>query len=309
MADWYFRDNKQGKPHPLQKCPACKNLVRTGEEFCPFCAKRLRPEGGIRAVAKKFFSRPDSMTRALIAACVAVFFLQMLADFVLPAQYRNQGGGGFFSLLTANFVTYIRLGSNFHPLVSLHHEYWRWVTYCFLHFGIIHILFNCWAFWDLGRLAERLWGAKQVFATFILSGIVGGWASYAWNVHVLHAPKNSAGASGAICGILGLTLGAYLRNRYHLGEYLGSQLIRWAVYILVFGLVAGADNGAHIGGMASGALLGYFLPPTDRSKTPARDEKIWNGLAAASFVLLVASVAFAVYFFAQGPEFAVTLRR
>lgn len=306
MADWYFRDNK---PNPLQKCPGCRNLVRRDEEFCPFCARRLRAEGGVRGAVRKLFSQPDSVTRALVIACVAVFFLQMLADFTLPIQYHNQGGGGFWSLLTANFVTYIRMGSNFHLLVAVKHEYWRWVTYCFLHFGLIHILFNCWAFWDLGRLAERLWGGKEVFATFILTGIAGGAASYAWNMFVLHSPKNSAGASGAICGILGLTLGAYLKNKYHVGEYLGSQLIRWAVYILVFGLVAGADNGAHIGGMAAGAALGYFLPPTERSKTPARDAKIWNGLAILSLILLIASIVCAAYFFSQGPEYAVTIRR
>lgn len=306
MADWYFRENK---PHPLKKCPGCKNLVRTGEEFCPFCAKRLRSEGGLRGLGKKFFSKPDSMTRLLIGSIVVVFVLQFLADLTLPARFRGGAGGGFMSLLTANFLTYIRMGSNFHPLVAVKHEYWRWVTYCFLHFGLIHIVFNCWAFWDLGRLTEKLWGPKQVFATFILTGIAGGWASYAWNMYVLAAPKNSAGASGAICGVLGLTLGTYLKNRYYLGQYLGSELVRWAVYIVVFGLVAGADNGAHLGGMAAGALLGYLLPPTGRSKTPERDEKIWNTLFAASVALLVVCVGFAAYFFMLGPEFAVTIRR
>lgn len=306
MADWYFRG---GKPNSLQKCPGCRNLVRQGEEFCPFCAKRLRSSNGLVNIGRKFFSQPDAVTRFLIGAIVVVFLLQMLADFFLPAQFRDSyGRGGFFSLLTNNSATYVRMGSNFHFFVAAKHEYWRWVTYCFLHFGLIHILFNCWAFWDLGRLAERLWGGKQIFATFILTGIGGGFLSYAWNMYILHAPKNSAGASGAICGILGLTLGAYLKNRSFVGEYLGSQLIRWAVYILVFGLVAGADNGAHIGGMIVGMALGYFLPPTERSRTRDRDMKIWNILAMAALALLVVSVLFAVFFFIQDPAYSLRIQ-
>lgn len=305
MADWYFRGGPQQSA--LKKCPGCGNLVRRGEEFCPYCAKRLRAEGGIHGLVRQILSRPDSVTRILIGIIVAVFLLQMVADLFLPVNLRNRGGGGLWSLLTANAVTYIRMGSNFHPYVAAYHEYWRFVTSCFLHFGIIHILFNCWAFRDLGRLAERLWGGKQVFATFILTGIAGSAVSFAWNM-VLDAPKNSAGASGAICGILGLLLGAYYKNRYHVGEFLGSQLIRWAVMILVFGLVAGADNGAHIGGMVAGGVLGYFLPPTETTRTRPRDTRVWNILAVVALVLFVVSVLFAVVFFAHGPAYAVTVR-
>ena len=301
MADWYFRSDKPGN---LFVCPGCRNLVRRGQEFCPFCARRLAPESGVRAWLTGAFSAPDSVTRLLLGMMAAGFILQIIADVFLPEQLRDRGQGLMGAFMGANTLTYIRLGSNYQFLVAAHHEYWRFVTYCFLHIGIIHILFNGWAMWDLGRLAERLWGARQLFATFILTGIAGGMLSFAWNVYVFGRPANSAGASGAICGILGLLLGAYYKNRYHVGEFLGTQLIRWAVMILVFGLVVGADNGAHIGGMLSGAVLGYFLPPTDRSRTPDRDFRVWRVLAWLSLALLVVSLACALWFYAQGPVYA-----
>lgn len=304
MADWYFRNNK---PNSLQVCPGCRNLVRRGEEFCPFCAKRLRAEGGLRGFLANLFSRPDSMTRLLLGMMVAGFLLQFAADFFLPDAFRNARGNGLGSLMGSNTMTYIRMGSNFHYLVVVDHEFWRWVTYCFLHIGVLHILFNGWALWDLGRLAERLWGARQLFATFILTGIVGGAFSTIWNIYLLGRGGSSAGASGAICGVLGLLLGSYFRNKYHVGEFLGSQLIRWAVMILVFGLVMGADNAAHIGGMVSGAGLGYLMPPTNTSRTPGRDGKIWKALASVSLVLLLVSLGFAVYFYAQGPMYVAAL--
>lgn len=305
MADWYFRGNK---PNNLQVCPGCRNLVRRGEEFCPFCAKRLRAEGGLRSALSGVFSRPDSMTRLLLGMIVVGFLLQFVSDFFLPDIMRNQGGGrGLGSLMGSSMWTYIRMGSNFHYLVVAHYEFWRWVTYCFLHIGVLHILFNGWALWDLGRLAERLWGARQLFATFILTGIVGGAFSTISNVFIFGRGGSSAGASGAICGVLGLLLGAYFKNKYHVGEYLGAQLIRWAVMILVFGLVVGADNAAHIGGMVSGAALGYLMPPTNTSKTPGRDRTVWKILSAVSLVLLIVSLGCAVYFYAQGPMYAAGL--
>ncbi len=304
MADWYFRGSGGGKPNNLIVCPGCRNLVRRGQEFCPFCARRLRAESGVRGWIRGAFAAPDSMTKFLIGCLVAVFLLQFASDFLLPEQLRDPGRGFLGGLMGANSLTYIRMGSNFHYLVGAYHEYWRWLTYCFLHIGILHILFNGWAFWDLGRLAERLWGARQVFAVFTLTGIAGGALSSFWNLAVLGRFANSAGASGAICGILGLLLSAYYKNRYHVGEFLGAQLVRWAVMILVFGLVIGADNAADIGGMVAGAALGYFLPPTATTKTPGRDGKIWRGLTAASVVLVIVCFSCVVYFYAQGPVYA-----
>ena len=300
MADWYFRNQQK---QSLQTCPGCRNLVKKGEEFCPFCARRLGPESGARALLKRFLSRPDSVTRVILGMMVAMFLVQLAVELLLPDNFREGRGGGLFSFLSVSTNTYIVLGANYNRLV-LEGQVWRFVTYCFLHIGLLHILFNSWAMWDLGRLVERMWGGVQLFATFILTGVVGGAASFAWATYVMGAPRLSAGASGAICGVLGLLLGAYYKNRYHVGEHLGSQLLRWAVYILVFGLVAGADNSAHIGGMLSGAALGYFLPPTRTTNTAARDAKVWRILAIVAVLLLVTAYAFDIMFAARGLMFA-----
>ena len=303
MADWYFRGGSS--QNNLRTCPACRNLVRGNEEFCPSCAHRLRPEGGVRGLIRKLRGYPFAATRILLGMIIAMFLAQFVSDLLLPVNFRNDNDGGFMSILMSYRYTYLRLGSNYNVYVLYFHEYWRFVTACFIHFGLIHILFNCWCLWDLGRLAERFWGGRQVFATFVLTGIVGSATSFGWFT-LRGLPANSAGASGAVCGILGLLLGAYYRNRYHLGEHLGSHLIRWAIYIVVFGLVMGADNAAHIGGMLSGGVLGYFLNPTNNSKRPALDMKIWNAATVLSIVLILVALVCVVLFCVQGPEFIYT---
>ena len=255
---------------------------------------------------RKAIARPDAATIFLIGLLVLFFLLQIIAEILLPPGYKSPSGRGIFSLLAVSSLTYIRMGSNLQYLVAAHGEYWRFVTYCFLHLGLIHIAFNSYAFWDLGRLAERMWGAQQVFAAFIITGIGGGAASYIWNA-MPGRPVNSLGASGAVCGILGLLLGAYYRDRGQVGQFLGSQLTRWAVYILVFGLVVGADNAAHIGGMLTGGLLGYYLPPAGRTRN--RDLRIWTAAAILSLVVLLASFCFAASFYAQGPQHVFDLLR
>lgn len=292
MADWYFR-NKQ--PNSLQSCPGCRNLVRKGEEFCPFCARRLGPEGGVRGLAKRLFARPDSVTRTILGAMIVMFLLQMVVDYLIPGRFR-QSGGSFMSFPNTSTVTYLLLGANEQSSVYFQHQYWRWFTYCFLHIGFLHILFNSWAMKDLGRLVEMLWGHRQVFCTFVLTGVFAGAVSFGWGIGVLGSPRLSAGASGAICGLLGLLLGAYYKDRYNVGGHLGGQLVQWAVYILIFGIVAGADNAAHIGGMLSGAALGYFLPPTRATKTPGRDKKIWNALTVLSILISLVCFGFMAEF-------------
>lgn len=295
MADWYFRNQQSG----LTTCPGCRNLVRNDEEFCPYCARRLGPEKGWRGRLKHVLSRESIATRVLVGVICVMFMLQFITDMFLPEQYRGERGGIFF-LLAAQPFTYLRLGSNFHPFVLAYGQIWRFVTSCFLHIGLIHILFNCWAFWDLGRLAEKFWGAKAIFAVFILTGAFGSFSSMVWHALVWGRPTNSAGASGAICGLLGLLLGAYYKNRYNIGEFLGAQLVRWAVYIIIFGLVAGADNGAHVGGMLAGGAMGYFLPPLARSRNRDRDERIWHYAAIAALALFVVAFAFDFLFYIKG---------
>ena len=303
MANWYFRNRQSG----LVACPGCRNLVKAGIEFCPYCARRLGAEKGFRGKVKKLLTRDVIATRVIIGAIVVFFVIQFVVDQFIPPQYTSGQRGGFMFFLSSQPITAILLGSNYHPFVYYHSQIWRFVTSIFLHFGLIHILFNCWAFWDLGRLAEKFWGAKQVFAAFILSGAAGSAASFLWKTMVMGQPVNSAGASGAVCGILGLLLGAYYKDRRHIGEYLGAQLIRWAVMLLIFGLVAGADNGAHVGGFLAGAVMGFFLPPTTTSRQPARDRRIWDILAIVSLVVVIVAFVFGFVFALQGFAHVVTL--
>src|SRR5262249_41615144 len=88
-------------------------------------------------------------------------------------------------------------GANYGP-DTLGGQYWRVITSCFLHIGIIHLLLNMWCLWSLGRLLERLVGPATTVGVYLVTGVGAALLSLSWD-----PMRVSAGASGAIFGIAG----------------------------------------------------------------------------------------------------------
>ncbi len=197
--------------------------------------------------------------------------------------YTALQGGGF---LVANGDVHVSLGSNFGPL-TMQGQWWRLLTCQFLHFGIVHLAFNSMALWQLGPLAERLFGRWHFMLLYLIAGIGGGFGTLLWRPEV-----NSAGASGAIFGVIGgllafvsrRDLGVPLRLMY----YLRRQFLTFGGFSLAAGfLLPGVDNAAHVGGLVSGYLCGLVLArPVD---VAARQRA---GVLRLGLVIAIASVSF-----------------
>lgn len=152
----------------------------------------------------------------------------------------------------------IKLGAKYTPLI-VSGEYWRLFTAMFLHIGWMHLFFNAYALFAIGTDLERIVGWGRFLAIYLLSGLFGSLASYAFSSHL------SAGASGAVFGVIG-ALGAFFAlYRERLGMWgrarLGNILFLIAIN-LFFGFTnPGIDNYGHLGGLLSGAVLGLVLAP------------------------------------------------
>jgi rhomboid protease GluP len=143
-------------------------------------------------------------------------------------------------------------------------EVWRLLTALFLHIGVQHLLFNGWALYSLGRDVEMFYGSARFTILYFIAGLFGGVAYY-----LLGAPATgvtvSAGASGAVFGIIGAELAFWLRNRELFGAFGRQRLLNLGILVainLFFGFtVPGINNLAHLGGLASGFLLALALAP------------------------------------------------
>lgn len=152
----------------------------------------------------------------------------------------------------------IRLGAKYSPLI-VEGEYWRLFTAMFLHVGLMHVAFNGYALLAIGIELERIVGAGRFLAIYLLSGLFGSLASFAFSTSL------SAGASGAIFGLIGALAAFFLLHRERLGRWGRARLgniVFWIGVNLVLGFtMPGIDNLGHIGGLLGGLALGWALVP------------------------------------------------
>ncbi len=140
------------------------------------------------------------------------------------------------------------------------HQYWRLATCTLLHIGWIHLLLNGYALWILGKLLENIYGIADFLVIYLFSGLTGSLASWKFGV----SPA-SAGASGAIFGLLGAAIALTIIKKKGIPEQirkrLAGPLLFWTVVNLALGFwIAGIDNAGHIGGLVGGLLIGLLLP-------------------------------------------------
>ena len=150
-------------------------------------------------------------------------------------------------------------GAMYAPYVLEGKEYYRLVTSMFLHFGMQHLLNNMVMLGALGWNLEAVTGKIRFILIYMFSGIGGNLLSLFLNrnsgVYVV-----SAGASGAVFGLMGALLFAAIRNRGHVGIVSRRGLFFMVALSLYFGLSSsGVDNAAHIGGLICGFLLEAVL--------------------------------------------------
>jgi rhomboid protease GluP len=172
---------------------------------------------------------------ALVAVNVAVFGLELL-------------WGGVGSPITLH-----RMGAGL-GRAGLADEPWRIVSAAFLHFNIVHLALNMWALVVFGRLLERMLGAHRLIVLYALSAAGGGLAS-----SLVHAQILSAGASGAVWGLMTAQIALIVRLKMQQGaEQVPvpmSILVQPLVVNLLISVLPFIDLAAHLGGGFVGAGL------------------------------------------------------
>lgn len=154
-------------------------------------------------------------------------------------------------------------------------EYWRLITPLFFHVGYAHLFFNSVALFRIGPIVERLFGGVRFIVIYLLAGIGGVLAS------IIGLPyESSAGASGAIFGLLGALIYFSRLKPRAASAYFGNNL--WVVLgiNLVLGFtVRGIDNYGHIGGLVCGFLVAAVLGLNPRDRSPHRSRWLIGTLA------------------------------
>jgi membrane associated rhomboid family serine protease/cytochrome c-type biogenesis protein CcmH/NrfG len=236
------------------------------EPLCPQCmAEQLSPRPA-EVVPSRLRQLSESPTIVLIALNVLIYLMMAFE------------GHSFL-----NFAPDLLLkwGANAGALTS-GGQWWRLLTSTFEHGGLLHIALNMWCLYNLGWLAELLFGRSRFTLLYLMCGIGGSLGSICW-----HGNGVSVGASGAIFGIAGALIPAMLlHSNQQLRKLLKGQLTSIAlfvVYNLAFGAAAsGIDNAAHIGGLLTGMVLGVAFPTGSD-----RHERLGRMRVAAGMLFMV----------------------
>jgi rhomboid protease GluP len=253
-------------------CRRCGAIAGAGDRRCAVCGARLPSAAG------QFLYRVFGLIMPGVAPVTAVLTALIGLRFLL--QVTSSGGT---ALLAPSLESLIRAGALETSLVAAG-EWWRLLTCVFVHIGIIHILFNLYALLSVSSFLEADLGSARYFSLFLLAGLGGSAASF-----LFHARVVSAGASGAIFGLIGFAIAFYRREGSARGRDIRAFMMRWALYAFVFGLFVRADNFAHAGGFAAGFLLGSVMEVREDDRR--RFRPLWNVLAGLLALVLVASFA------------------
>lgn len=257
------------------RCGRQLPLLTFGKKVCQWCVQHEAAQRGELGedvkqpvMATPWVRRESNitLTQIILGANVMVFIAMVLASGP-SLDFTGQ--------------VMVHFGANFGPL-TLSGQWWRLLTYMFLHGGLMHVAFNSWCLWDLGALCESLYGRWTFAAIYLITGIAGGLASVGWNPGVL-----SVGASGAIFGLAGALI-----SSFYLGEFsvprvaiqgtLRSLLFFVGFNVLFGSMVSGVDNACHAGGLVSGLILGALI-----ARVAAEHDKPLRRAGVLLFMVLI----------------------
>jgi rhomboid protease GluP len=298
-------------------CRSCGALVGAGEAACAQCGAALvinpaEQTGARRPVydreamrfARAVLSRPYTFTIIFLVANLFIFMLMW-----------SSSGLKNVTLLEFPYPVLIAYGAKLNSLIDTRHEWWRFVTPIFIHVNLIHLMVNMYSLWMVGPYVEKLYGSAKFVVFWVVTGVVGVAASYLtvrpeMRVDSLgrflfkSADVPSAGASGALFGLVGVLFVFGIKFRHELPEgfkrAFGTGLLPMIMLNLVIGYLGRGfiDNAAHLGGLGMGAALALavgYKRPGERASVAI----FWHVLQIAALVFVAVSFLMVVRHFQE----------
>ncbi len=187
------------------------------------------------------------------APAVLLFIALNVAVFLVELARSSRGNPDFLH----------HLGALDPCSVLIDREYWRLLTALFLHYDVIHLLFNLFALYILGPGLEKVIGTFRFSLCYLISGLGSTAGVLLLTVLRLVQPAELVGASGCVMGIVGGWAGFLLRHRHspQSKQRLRNILLIVAIQIAFDLSTPQVSMAAHVCGLVSGFFLGLVIAP------------------------------------------------
>ncbi len=190
-----------------------------------------------------------------------VLLIIMAILYLLSASVFDQNGGTTWQRFFdgSSVLVLAELGANAKVLTLDQNEFWRLLTATLLHGSVVHLAMNGFSLWNLGSQLELGIGWQELLFAFLITGLSGsGMGAFFGNPLAI-----SIGASGAIFGLLGFLVSVGTRDLRGLQRQISKNGSMVAIALFLPMLIPNVDHWAHIGGVASGLVLGFLYrhPP------------------------------------------------
>lgn len=182
--------------------------------------------------------------------------------------------------------TLFQFGAMYGPIIRLFPEQlWRLFSAIFVHIGWEHFIVNMLSLYFLGGQVEEIFGSKQFFFLYLLSGMMGNLFVFAFTPKVL-----AAGASTSLYGLFAAIIVLRYATRSPYIQQLGqSYLTLFVINIIGSVLIPGISLAGHIGGAVGGAFLAVVFPVRS-------ERRIYSfGQRLGATVLFIALAVFLFY--------------
>ncbi|HKG62082.1 MAG TPA: rhomboid family intramembrane serine protease [Pyrinomonadaceae bacterium] len=259
-------------------CRSCGAIVGAGETECGVCGASSTTQPAIHSgprppdretirFARAVLSRPYKFTIAFFVINLFVFLLMW------------ESSGLTFRALQQVFpeAVLVSYGAKLNYLINApNNQWWRFITPMFVHIDILHLIMNMFSLLILGPFVEKLYGSAKFVVFWVMTGIAGAVGSYlalrpslargvlgSFIFKSIDAP--SAGASGALFGLIGILFVFGIKYRRELPEgfkrVFGTGMLPIIFINLFIGFVGRSfiGNAAHLAGLFAGALLALFV--------------------------------------------------
>lgn len=188
-----------------------------------------------------------------------------------------------------NTYTLILFGAKFNPLIVMG-DWWRLITPMFLHIGWLHLAVNSVCVYYIGTHLEKIMGHWRFALIYLLSGVAGNVASFAFSDSV------SAGASTSIFGLFATTLmlaETFKGNAYY------REIAKTFGILIVFNFITGflsigdgnVDNTGHAGGLVGGFLIATAIS-VPNAPVDLKTKRIIAGVAYTIALLFFIAIGF-----------------